>query len=158
MTHAIFAGLNSRPASSRRWIRGTAALEFGLAMPFLLVLVIGLVEVGLVTYEAMQVQDAAEAGALYASRYPADLTGMANAAVNATGTAGIAASPTPLAFCGCPSASGITAISCATLCTGGIAAGHYVKVSTALTHVRILTFTGLPNPLVLTGKSTVRVQ
>ena len=52
-------------------------------------------EVGMAAFEAMQVKNAAEAGAVYASQHPADFTGIQNAVTNATGTAGITASPAP---------------------------------------------------------------
>lgn len=138
--------------------RGTAALEFGLAIPFLLVLIIGLTEVGMAAFEAMQVENAAEAGAVYASQHPTDLTGIQNAVVNATSTAGITATPAPTSFCGCPGTSGITVGNCTNLCTGGSAQGNYVRVNAAITHTKILTFPGLPDPLVLTSRTTLRVQ
>ena len=84
--------------------------------------------------------------------------GIQNAVVNATGTAGITAAPAPTSFCGCPGASGITVGNCTNLCTSGSAQGHYVRVNAAITHTKILTFPGLPDPLVLTGVSTLRVQ
>src|SRR4051812_32792610 len=99
-------------ASKRLGSRGTAALEFGLAMPFLLALTVGVTEVGMLSYQAMQVKDAAEAGVVYASQNPADFTGIQNAVTSATGTAGITASPAPTGFCGCPGASGIAIGDC----------------------------------------------
>jgi Flp pilus assembly protein TadG len=129
-----------------------------LIMPVLLILMIGLVDVGLVTYETMQVQNSADAAAIYASQHSEDLAGITAAVVNATGTTGITASPGPTSFCGCPGAAGIDIGPCATLCASGKAQGRYVQVSASFTHVPILTFTGIPNPLVLTKQSTIRVQ
>ena len=51
--------------SVRRDRRGTAALEFGLAVPLLLTLIVGLTETGMAAFEAMQVKNAAEAGVVY---------------------------------------------------------------------------------------------
>ncbi|HXJ03225.1 MAG TPA: TadE/TadG family type IV pilus assembly protein [Micropepsaceae bacterium] len=137
--------------------RGIAALEFGLAIPVLLVLITGLTEVGMAGFEAMQVKDAAEAGALYASQHPADLTGIQNAVVTATGTTGITATPAPTSFCGCPGATGITVGNCTTVCPNGDAQGNYVRVNASLTHSKILAFAGFADPQVLTGVSTLRV-
>ena len=144
--------------SVRRDRRGTAALEFGLAVPLLLTLIVGLTETGMAAFEAMQVKNAAEAGVVYASQHPTDIAGIQSAVVNATGTTGITATPAPTSFCGCPGTNGITVGNCVALCASGSAQGQYVKVNASLTHVKILTFTGLPNPLVLTGVSTLRVQ
>jgi uncharacterized membrane protein len=143
--------------SFRRNRRGTAALEFGLMVPVLLALVTGATEIGMAAFESMQVQNAAEAGALYASQHQTDAAGIQNAVLTATGTAGITASPAPVGFCGCPGAGGVTAGDCTTLCPGGDAQGKYVRVSAAMTHSKILSLPGLPNPLVLTGVSTLRV-
>ena len=44
-----------------RTVRGTAAIEFAIATPVLLILITGLVDVGFGVYDAMQVQYAAEA-------------------------------------------------------------------------------------------------
>ena len=139
-------------------LRGTAAIEFALATPFLLALIIGITEVGMASYESMQVGDAAEAGALYAFQHPTDSAGIQNAITNATGTAGISATPAPTAFCGCPGATGVTVGDCVTACASGDAQGHYVKVSASFTHNAILDFPGFPDPLVLTGSTIVRVQ
>jgi len=139
-------------------LSGTAAIEFALAMPFLLALTVGMTEVGTAAYQAMAVKNAAEAGAVYASQHPADLAGIQNAVTNATGTAGLTATPAPTSFCGCPGAAGVTAGDCVTLCASGSAQGHYVRVNASLTHTKILAFPGFPDPLVLTGHSIVRVQ
>jgi Flp pilus assembly protein TadG len=141
----------------RRNRRGTAALEFGLAIPVLLIIITGLTEVGMAGFESMQVKNAAEAGALYASQHPTDIAGIQNAVVTATATTGITAAPAPTAFCGCPGAAGITAGNCTTACPNGNAQGNYVRVNASLTHSKILTFPGFANPLVLTGVSTIRV-
>ena len=138
--------------------RGTAALEFALAMPMLLVFLIGVTELGFALYESMQVQSAAEAGAVYASQHPTDTAEISAAVVNATSTAGIGATPAPAAFCGCPTAAGIVVSDCTATCTNGDPQSRYIRVSAQLTHVPILDFPGLPNPLVLTGISVVRTQ
>ena len=110
-------------------LKGTVAIEFALAMPFLMAVLVGTTEVGLAAYQAMQTKNAAEAGALYASQHPADLAGIQNAVTNATGTAGVTATPAPTGFCGCPGAGGIVAGDCVTLCASGSVQGHYVRVN-----------------------------
>ena len=155
MSDKIRTGMQQKPFHH---LRGTAAVEFALAAPFLMALIIGMTEVGMAAFEAMQVKNAAEAGAVYASQHPADFTGIQNAVTNATGTAGITAAPAPTSFCGCPGASGITAGDCATACASGSAQGHYVRVNASITHTKIFTFPGFADPQVFTGVSTLRVQ
>jgi Flp pilus assembly protein TadG len=97
---------------SRRRQLGTAAIEFGLFIPVLLILLTGTAELGLLMYEGMQVNNAVEAGALYAATNGFDsaaiTTAVTNASVLPTGLNTLAATPAPSQFCGCPTATGIT--------------------------------------------------
>lgn len=143
----------------RRGRDGTAAIEFALACPFLLVLILGLVELGFGAYQEMQVEDAAEAGALYAAINGFNAAGISAAVVNAVGPdSGVTASPAPVEFCGCPAAAGITAVACSSTCSNGDAPGEYVQVYAALPHQTILSYPGLPLPATLTGQSIVRLN
>jgi len=137
---------------------GSAAIEFGLAIPLLLTMLMGLVEVGYAMYEAMQVYNSVEAGMLYAAENGFDSAGISAAVVNATGTQGITATPAPVQFCGCPSASGVAETACNSTCTGNTVPGQYVRVSAALPHSTILPYPGLSLPTTLTAQSIVRLK
>ncbi len=137
---------------------GTAALELGLLAPFLVLATLVSAELGLGVYEGMQVQNAAEAGAVYVSKYGMNITGVSNAVANSTGTPGITASPAPVQFCGCPSASGVTTMdSCATTCSDGSNPGQYVRINAQMTHQSVLQYTGFSVPITLTGEAVVRL-
>ena len=141
--------------------RGNAAIEFALLGPLLLILLTGVVEIGMAGYQAMQVQAAVEAGALYAAQNGAgNLPAISQAVVNATGTTGITASPAPVVFCGCPTTAGVVSqnSNCATACSSGAAPGQYVQVNAALAHQTIMPFLTLPLPATLTASSTIRIQ
>lgn len=138
---------------------GSAAIEFGLATPFLLVLLMGVVELGFAIYEAMQVYSAAEAGALYAVQNGWDSSGIAAAVTNATSTTGLTATPAPSEFWGCPSESGIAAVASSSIqCAGGNSPGLYVQVSASIDHSTILPYPGLSLPTTFTAKSIVRLE
>jgi Flp pilus assembly protein TadG len=142
---------------------GTAAIEFALMSPLLMILFTGVVEIGMAAFQDMQVQASAEAGALYAVTYGvANLTSISNAVVTATGTAGITASPVPLVFCGCPTASGVVSqgTNCTTVCPDKTAPGEYVTVSATLTRTNLipLPYINLVLPSSFTGHSVVRIQ
>jgi Flp pilus assembly protein TadG len=139
-------------------MRGTAALEFGLFAPLLMIMLVYIVELGESVFEAMQVQNAAEAGAVYAAKHGWNSAGISAAVVNSSGLAGVTASPAPYEFCGCPAADAITSSACATTCTSGAAAGTYVKISAAFTHQTILAYPGMVSPTTLTGVAIVRVN
>ncbi len=138
--------------------RGTAAIEFGLAIPFLLILLVGTVEIGFATYEGMQVYNSAEAGALYAAKNGFDVTAISSAIVNATSLSGITASPAPAQFCGCPSTGAVATATCGATCSGGGTAGTYVRVSAAYTHTTILSFPTFGLPTTLTAQAIMRIN
>jgi len=137
---------------------GTAAIEFALAVPVLLVLLMGVVEVGFAMYQAMQVYNSVEAGTVYAAKNGFDPAGIAAAVVNASGTQGITATPAPENFCGCPDAGGIVAAACGSPCADGNPSGEYVRISAALSHETILPYPGLPLPATLTAQSIIRLN
>jgi hypothetical protein len=137
---------------------GSAAVEFAIVAPFLIALLIGVVELGFAVRQSMQVQDAAEAGALYAGKHGWDPAGIAAAVVNATGATNITADPAPALFCACADSGGIAAHACDSACGDGDMPVHYARVSASMPHTAILTGLGLPIPAVLTGHAVVRVQ
>jgi Flp pilus assembly protein TadG len=137
---------------------GTAAIEFGLIAPFLLILLAGTVEIGFTIWQQMAVYAAAEAGAGYAIKSGWNAAAISSAVVNATDETSITASPAPVEFCGCPAASGVTTVVCTATCTGGSTPSIYVKVSAAIPHPVILSDLGLPIPATLTATATVRLQ
>jgi len=140
--------------------KGTAAIEFGLAIPLLLTLLMGVVELGFAMYEAMQVFNAAEAGAVYAAKNGWDAAGISAAVTNATTTTtGITATPAPEHFWGCPSDGGIVAVASSSVqCAGGDPPGEYARVGASLDHSTILPYPGFSLPTTFTGTSVVRLN
>lgn len=144
---------------------GNVAAEMGIVALLLTTLIAGALEFGLIIFQIMQVNNAAESGAAYAAINGFNCPGTADTPIcietavkAASGLPNIAATPAPATYCGCPAASGITQASCSATCSNGDAAGIYVSVNAQYSFVfgnyaRLL---GLPNPL--TATSTVRVQ
>jgi len=150
---------------------GTAAIEFALMTPFLVVLLGGVVELGFAMYESMQVNAAVEAGVLYSVANGSALATSFSAtsvsgAVTGSGALPSAytltATPAPTEFCGCPSASGsvttlATAPPCSTATCSGSTAATYVQVNASINHLVLLpTSFGLPNTFSATA--IVRIQ
>jgi hypothetical protein len=106
----------------------------------------------------MQVQNAAQMGAQYAAVRGFDAAAISNVVTNATSYAGIAASPAPNQFCGCPSNTGVAVISCSSTCSGGASPGTYVSVSAQASYTPILPYPGVPATFTLTAQPTVRIQ
>ncbi len=145
---------------------GTAAIEFGLFIPVLLILLTGTAELGLLMYEGMQVNNAVEAGALYAAangfNSAAITTAVTNASILPTGLNTLAATPAPAQFCGCPTATGITNLGappCSATACAGSPAGTYVRVNASLTHtVLIPSPTSWGIPATLTAIAIIRIN
>jgi len=133
-------------------------VEFALFSPVLLVLLVGVIELGDGVFESMQVQNAAEAGALYVAKHGWNSAGISAAVVGATGVTGITASPAPSQFCGCPAVGGITTALCTATCSNGTAASSYVQINATLAHQTILTYPGITLPTTVTGLAIVRVN
>jgi Flp pilus assembly protein TadG len=137
---------------------GSAAIEFGLCAPLFIALLMAVIELGLAMYQAMQVYNSVEAGMVYAAKNGWDAAGISAAVINATGTPGIAASPEPAQFCGCPGAGGVTSVVCTAQCSDGSAPGQYVRVSAAVPRQSILPYPALALPETLTAQSIVRLN
>jgi len=150
----------ARSARARRHLgaAGSAALEFGLCAPLLLILLTGVVEIGMAMYGAMLVQNAAEAGMVHAAKHGWDQPGITAAVVNAGGSKAITASPAPTQFCACPSATSLVTTSCGVTCPDGSAPGQYIRINAALPRQTILPFPALPLPSTLTSQSILRLS
>ena len=86
---------------------GTSAVEFALAAPILMGLLVPMADLGMAFSDQIEVQQAAAAGAQYAALHPWNsnsATAIANAVTAAT-TLAVTASPAPSQTCGCPSSS-----------------------------------------------------
>jgi hypothetical protein len=144
------------PGRWRRDRRGVAAIEFAMALPLLILLLMGVVELGLAYAQAMQVRDAAAAGALYAGRNGWDAAAIAAAVAGTGATSGVSASPAPLLYCGCPDAAGVAPTTCGYTCGDGRLTRQYVDVSASV--ARRSVFPGaFGMPATLTATATARL-
>ena len=138
---------------------GIAAIEFAIVIPLLMLLFVGLVDLGIGVYRSMEVKEAAQAGAQYAVVNGFNASAISTAVTSATRYASIAASPAPTEFCGCPSNTGVTNAACGSTCSSGYTAGTYVTASAAATYYPSLLYSSLfPKSFALTAQSTVRIK
>lgn len=150
-----------RIATLARGNHGTSAVEFALAAPVLVGLLVPLADLGIAYSRQIQVQHAAQAGAQYAilhawnSNSP---TAISNIVTSAGALPGIAANPAPSEFCGCPSGNAVAAAACASTCPDGQTAGYYVVVNARTTYTPPLPYSVLGSSVTLSAQSTVRVR
>ena len=119
------AHIMHRPKDLCRDRRGNFAIEFALALPILLLLLVGLLDLGRLSIEKSALLQGAREGAQYGILAPTDTANIQTTATNATGVSG--ATATTSTFCECVSG---TAVACTTTCSGGATIKQYVVVNT----------------------------
>jgi hypothetical protein len=159
-------------------IAGAVLVELAIITPVIIIMIISISDIGLFAFRQMQVQHAAQTGAQYASHnykpndplfsLPSYLSAISSAVVNDDNgtTYAISATPAPTSpFCACPTSTGLSAATCASICTDGSTAGSYVTVSADATYnaLFVTTTLGSSSPFSagsynLTASATVRVQ
>lgn len=140
---------------------GTAVVELALVLPLILGMIIAMTDLGMGAYTEMQVQNAAQAGAEYATRAGYNAVGIAAAVTNATGLSGISATPAPTQSCGCAAGGTITLFNtsppCAQPCASG-SVGTFVTVNAQASFTTLFAYPGLPSSLNLTSQSVIRIK
>ncbi len=99
--------------------RGVAAVEFALAAPILLGVLVPVADLGIAFAKQQQLRQAVQAGAQYAASHPWDQASpaaIASVVTAATPLSGVTVSPAPYQQCGCPNGSGITTATCGSTC------------------------------------------
>ena len=146
---------------SSRAQAGNALVEFALVMPFLMLLLLGVVEIGRYAYFAIQVGNAARAGVQYGAQNGVtalDTTGITNA-VKADGNNAVAAlSVTPANYCWCYNGSSGTTVSCTGTCPSGSHLVEYVQVTVSGAVNPLFNYPFLPSTLTVSNTATMRVQ
>ena len=124
---------------------GNFAIEFALALPILMLLLVGLLDLGRLSVEKSALLQGAREGAQYgilvqgqAAQFgtmaSGDQTAIQTTAQNATGIIG--ATATASNFCECVSG---TQVACSTTCSGGASIKQYVVVTTNAPFRSVLT-------------------
>jgi Flp pilus assembly protein TadG len=137
---------------------GVAAIEFGLMVPLLSLMVVSVTDIGLAVFRKMQVENAAQAGAQYAIAHGFDTSRISSAVTSATNSTAITASPSPVQFCGCPTSTGVSTVTCGTVCTGGVQAGSYATVSAQATYNTLINYQIVAATYTYNAQSTARLQ
>jgi Flp pilus assembly protein TadG len=175
--HAAKPKILNRPQS------GQALLEMALVIPMLLLLALGVIEIGRYAYIAILVGNAARAGAAYGAQsgqQASDSTGIQNAAqydfAGSTSsnntppppTNGLAATTltvTSIASCGCDSAGSITTYACNTslgnadpgVCPAGSRWIVFVSVTANGTFNSLFNYPGIPSSITISRTATIPV-
>ena len=178
-------GSASSSARRRKFESGQSMIEFALMLPFMMLLSIGIVEIGRAAYISIVVTNGATAGVEYGAQSgttAVDVTGMQTAAANdvANNAIGGTMSATPTWGCYCDTGTGTscqyvsggldcnatTKSSCScspsgisSTCTAGV--GQIVQCVQVDTHVNftpLFNWPGLPTAYQSNGHSVMRVR
>ena len=157
---------------------GQALIELAFVVPMLLVLALGVIEVGRYAYIAILVGNAARAGADYGAQSNAqsiDTTGIQNAAyydfagaksgsTKANGQTVSTLTITSTVSCGCDSGGAITSASCdsttnpsAGTCTGTANWVVFVSVTASGTFNSLFSYPGIPTSITISRTATIPV-
>ncbi len=135
---------------------GSALVEFALFLSFLVLILVGVVDYGMEIQQAMQVTEAATAGAEF-GEIPGNqqnLSGMQAAATSAaSGVHGFTVTAVDAFTC----TPGGVSVSRSTTCSGYGTPIEYVQVNTTATVPTLMVYIGMPSSLTLNGSASFRV-
>jgi Flp pilus assembly protein TadG len=104
---------------------GNVMIEFAIMLPVLVLMLVGLVDLGRFSLQKSAMLQGARAGAQYGIIAYGESTNINSTAQSATGLTGVTATNT--VFCECVSG---TTVACNATCTGGATRKTYVRVTT----------------------------
>ncbi len=130
---------------SRLWAArdGLGAVEFGFIAPFLLTLLLGVIDFGMAYWRQMEIANAADAGAQWGMSNAYNIDSIRTVARSATNLATSDVNVEPSNPCGCASDSGVTVYSCSGLCPDSSAPKPYIIVNARICHSTLFTWPGL---------------
>jgi Flp pilus assembly protein TadG len=145
-------------SSNGRWCRGQSALELGIAVPVLALILLGAADFGRVFFVGIAVNNAARAGAQYGSQSliaAANAAGMQTAAT--TDGSNIPSLTATASQCTCETPRGSVAACPDSYCDAN-ATATFVEVDTSAPFSTLVNYPGIPHTMTLTGKAVMQVQ
>jgi len=134
--------------------QGSSLVEVAVVLPMLLLILIGVVDLGRYFYLANEVAGAAHSGAMYGSQHASDTTNMVNAAkLDAPNVSGLVVNAT----WGCKCSDGTNpSVSCTATPSCSTNVVYYSTVKATANYSALFPWQGIPSPLTLTSSVTMR--
>jgi Flp pilus assembly protein TadG len=137
---------------------GQSLLEFALTMPLFILILVGTVELARFAWAAIEVSNAARAGAAYGAQDHTtvdDVPGIKAAAANdAPDLTGLTVIPSK--SCTCSTAPTTTLMSCSlSLCPSPAILLDFVHVNTSANVTPLINYPGLPTPFTVQGSAVM---
>ena len=134
---------------------GVAAVEFGLIMAFMGLLIPSLIDMTNLANAYMRMTNALDAGVRYAYENPTDTTGIQNVIKNSSTLTSAYFTVTPTTSCEC----GTTAASCGSTCSGGATQSEYLTITTSYQYSGFwFTVINGGSAMTLSNSITIRTQ
>ncbi len=149
---------------------GQSLVEFAIMLPLLLLLVLGVIEIGRYAYVGILVGNAARAGVAYGSQShitAGDITGITAAVNNDYQNNGnfrdnnnnviTALTVTKAYDCGCDNSGTISVVGCNTVCPIGQHLVVSLQVTASGNFSSLFRYPGIPTPLSVSRTATMRI-
>ena len=140
--------------------QGSALVELAVALPVLVLLLLGAADFARVFSTSIALTDAARAGAQYGAYSLArstDTGGMQSTAQAAVNVSGVAASASRSCYCAPDNGSAFTAAACSATCTSSQHLLVTVSVTASKTFTTSSQLPGIPSSIALSRTATMRV-
>jgi Flp pilus assembly protein TadG len=151
---------DGRNRPSMRCLRdksGVGAIEFAVIAPLLILMLVGMSDLGLGIYANMQVDGAAQYGAQYALVNGYDPSAITSAVKTSTDLSPLTV--TPSQFPGCAGSNGVMLQAMSGgVCGDGSNSGTFVRVSVTHSYTTLIPYPGMPSSFTLSSQSTVRLK
>jgi len=131
---------------------GNPLIELGLVAPFVVALILGVIDFGRGTYASMSLSSAARAGAEFVSRTGSTDT-LLQVVASAANLKEAELTVTPVVFCECT--HGVEQ-ACTAPCGGG--SRQYVSVEVKQPFSTLVPYPLISNPMTLSGRAVLRVK
>ena len=139
---------------------GQSFVELALVLPFFILLLVGVAEVGRLAYASIEVANAARAGVAYGAQNHVTASDTPNIQLAATQEApnitGLIA--TPALACSCSDGTSITCADAGTTCVSPARIIESVTVTTSAPVSTVFKFPGISNTITFQSAATMRVQ
>jgi len=136
--------------------RGTLAIEFALLLPALVLLLMGVFDYASLSYDTMEVNAAAHAGADYALRNGWNSSGVQTAVTSST-TIAVTATPAPTLSSGCI-VNGALQTTTSTTCPSGGTPGSYAIVNAKTSFTPLAIWSSFVMPSTISAQAAVRLN
>ncbi|MDR5726194.1 MAG: TadE/TadG family type IV pilus assembly protein [Terriglobia bacterium] len=149
------------PRAGMRHDAGQALVELALVFPLFILLLLGAAEFGRLAYAAIEISNAARAGAAYGAQTNITASDFGNIELAATQDAPNVSGVTATAMNFCTCSSGAATPDCTTAltpCPSPARIQEYVQVNTTATVDPLFHYPGLPSTFTLTGQAIMRVE